>query len=57
LARIEKMDWTVVNWFPSEQTMDITPENLKYNKPRFYISYTTWIPIAFGILNHLLNVW
>jgi len=51
------MDWTVVNWFPSEQTMDITRENLKYNKPRFYISYTTWIPIAFGILNHLLNVW
>ena len=50
------MDWTVVNWFPTEETMDITKESLStYNKPRFYISYTTWIPIAFGILNHILK--
>ena len=50
-----KMDWTKVNWFPTERTMDITPESLvPHHKPRWYISWNM-IPIVFGILNHVLK--
>ena len=51
------MDWTKVNWFPEERTMDITPESLvPHHKPRWYISYVAnVIPIVMGILNQLLK--
>ena len=51
------MDWTKVNWFPEEHTMDITPESLvPHHKPRWYISYVAnVIPIVFGILNQILK--
>ena len=50
------MDWTVVNWLPTEQTMDITEEDTTYNKVRWYV-WIPWnaLPIAFGIVNHLLK--
>ena len=49
------MDWTKVNWFPEERTMDITPESLEspHHKPRWYVTYV--VPIVFGILNHLFK--
>ena len=52
---LNKMDWTKVNWFPEERTMDITPESMvPHHKPRWYISWNV-VPIVLGILNHLLK--
>ena len=59
------MDWTKVNWFPEEQTMDITQETV-HHKPRWYVTYASClraatygasylVPVVFGILNHLLK--
>ena len=52
------MDWTKINWFSAERTMDITPESLNspHHKPRWYISYVSYVvPMVMGILNHLLK--
>ena len=49
------MNWTKVNWFPEEQTMDITRETV-HHRPRWYVTYASYIvPAVFGILNHLLK--
>ena len=51
----KKMDWTIVNWFPTERTMDITHLDSNYNKVRWYVWIPRVLPLVFTIVNQLLK--
>ena len=51
------MDWCVVNWRSAtgNETFDVIEHECHYNRPRWNIAWTKWVPIVFGILNALLK--
>ena len=65
------MDWCVVNWRSAtgNETFDVIEHECNfykklrqkrsaqchYNRPRWNIAWTKWVPIVFGILNALLK--
>ena len=50
------MDWCIVNWRTGKgETYDVFEHECQYNKPRWSIAWSQWVPIAFGIVNALLK--